>query len=88
MAVLNIKVTKCFDDAADLVPLLLLADPAFFLVDLDDGFAGGHIDIHGLGHIPQRLTSREYAVNDDQSALFAYLFIGGSFGFISLTHLH
>ncbi len=55
---------ESLDNVDDLIALLLFSNPAFLLVNLEDGLAGGDVDTKLLCHCTHRLSTLDYPCND------------------------
>jgi hypothetical protein len=64
IAVIDAVEAEGLDDIDHLVPSLLLADPALLLVDLENGLAGGDVDIGGSGDFLDVLAVIKDAIDD------------------------
>lgn len=67
---LKVEETECFNDIVNLVSFFLLSDSSLLLIDLNDGLAGRHINIHGSSHILQAVALVQNAINDRSPGLF------------------
>lgn len=67
--------TEGFNDIDNLIPFLLLADPSLLLVDLQDGLAGGDVDVHCSSHVFDVLSVVENAVDDGLADLLCDLLV-------------
>ena len=67
------------DNLNHLVPFLLFADSAFFLINLDNSFTGGDIDAGLIRDKLELLFFMNDFINDEEPFLFIDFLIAGSF---------